>query len=178
MLPPCSGLSRRGLETPEIAFTGGVPADLDSPCARRRAKYTVGADSPRFCKCFFALPSRFFSEVGRPDRSSMLAQPTARPSAGSRPPVSAWPHLRRWNPRGRPVGQQGTSRAHRGVSYRSTPRCARVPPVDYEDGPSIAGMRSQLSRAAVTLVNHAAAFFFSMTEESNRVLFSSIAQAT
>jgi len=31
MLPPCSGLSRRGLETPEIAFTGGVPADLDSP---------------------------------------------------------------------------------------------------------------------------------------------------
>ena len=178
MLPPCSGLSRRGLETPEIALPAGVPADLDSPCARRRAKSMVGADSPRFCKCFFALPSRFFSEVGRSDRSSMLARPTARPSADNRSPVSAWPHLRRWNPGAAPVGQQGTSRAHRDVSYWGTPRCARVPPVDYGDGPSIAGMRSQLARAAVTLVNHAAAFFFSMTEESNRVLFSSMAQAT
>jgi hypothetical protein len=51
-------------------------------------------------------------------------------------------------------------------------------PVDYGDGPSIAGMRSQLAPAAVALANHAAAFFFSMTEESNRVLFSSMAQAT
>ena len=77
-----------------------------------------------------------------------------------------------------PVGQQGTSRAHRCVSYRGTPRCARVPPVDYGDGPSIAGMRSQLAPGAVAPANHAAAFFFSMTEESNRVLFSSMAQAT
>ena len=106
MLPPCSGPSRRGLETLEIALPAECRPGLDSPCARRLAKSTVGADSPRFCKYFFALPSRFFSEVGRPDRSSMLAQPTARPSADSRPCecLAASPQM---ESRGRPRGSTG-----------------------------------------------------------------------
>src|SRR5215831_21369027 len=44
MLPPCSGLSRRGPGNTGDCLTGGVPADLDSPCARRRARSTVGAE--------------------------------------------------------------------------------------------------------------------------------------
>jgi hypothetical protein len=34
-LPPCSGLSRRGLETTDRAGPGRATADLDRPCARR-----------------------------------------------------------------------------------------------------------------------------------------------
>jgi hypothetical protein len=34
-VPPCSGLSRRGLETTERVAKRRATADLDSPCARR-----------------------------------------------------------------------------------------------------------------------------------------------
>jgi hypothetical protein len=34
--PPCSCLSRRGLETTERAAQGSATADLDRPCARRQ----------------------------------------------------------------------------------------------------------------------------------------------
>jgi hypothetical protein len=42
-VPPCSGLSRRGLETTERAAKPGATADLDSPCARRPQHVWVGA---------------------------------------------------------------------------------------------------------------------------------------
>jgi hypothetical protein len=42
-LPPCSGLSRRGLEVREHEATGGATAGLDSPCARQRPNM-VGRD--------------------------------------------------------------------------------------------------------------------------------------
>ena len=41
-VPPCSGLSRRGLETTERA-EGRATADLDRPCARRPQHVWVGA---------------------------------------------------------------------------------------------------------------------------------------
>ena len=43
-LPPCSGLSRRGLEAAEKGLLSGAAADLDSPCARRRRRSTVGTE--------------------------------------------------------------------------------------------------------------------------------------
>ena len=42
-VPPCSGLSRRGLGTTERAAKGRATADLDRPCARRPQHVWVGA---------------------------------------------------------------------------------------------------------------------------------------
>ena len=116
-MPPCSGQSRPSPGGREDA------ASLDRPCARRLRDLAVGTDSPPFCKCFFALPSRFFSEVGHPDRSSMLAQPTARPSAECLAASS------RMESRTAPVGQQGTSRARTAASAIGARRGARGSPL-------------------------------------------------
>jgi hypothetical protein len=95
-MPPCSGQSRPSPGGREDA------ASLDRPCARRLRDLAVGTDSPPFCKCFFALPSRFFSEVGHPDRSSMLAQPTA-PKRGVLGRIFADGILPPWVNRGPPA---------------------------------------------------------------------------